>query len=91
MTAEADCLDCPGGTYCATQGLTNYTDDCSAGFYCSIGAINDSPTDGTTGDECPPGHYCPVRSPTPIPCPDGESQCRGIVNRKERVRVFVLL
>lgn len=68
----ADCLSCPGGRYCGSQGLTNWTGDCSAGFYCTVNSTSDSPLDGVTGDECPPGHYCPVQSPAPVPCPDGK-------------------
>lgn len=68
----SDCLSCPGGKYCATQGLTNWTGDCSEGFYCTVNSTTDTPLDGITGDECPPGSYCPTGSPAPVPCPDGK-------------------
>lgn len=70
-TSLADCLPCPGGQYCQTQGQTTWTGDCAAGFYCTINSTSDSPTDGVTGDECPPGHHCPVQSPAPVACADG--------------------
>lgn len=63
----------PTGFYCLLPGLAAVSGPCSAGFHCSRGASVPSPTDGVTGDLCPPGHFCPQGSPRPAPCPAGES------------------
>ena len=43
----------------------------SSGYYCVLGASNNAPTDGSTGDICPAGSYCPVGSSQHIYCPNG--------------------
>ena len=59
------------GHYCAVAGLANVSGECSAGYYCTSAAIRPDPTDGTTGDRCTPGHYCPVGTGSPVQCPPG--------------------
>ena len=51
---------CPGGMFCQFAGLSEPTDNCSAGHYCSVRASSPTPVDGVTGDICPPGFYCPA-------------------------------
>ena len=46
------------GSYCATPGLPSVTGPCAPGYYCARGASLADPTDGITGDICPPGRYC---------------------------------
>ena len=43
----------------------------TVGYYCVLGANTSTPTDGTTGDICPTGHYCPESSSVVSPCPMG--------------------
>ncbi|RUS80256.1 hypothetical protein EGW08_011985, partial [Elysia chlorotica] len=62
---------CDPGTFCQTDGLAAPTGNCSAGYYCILGAYTSTPTDGTTGDICPTGHYCPESSGVVSPCPMG--------------------
>ena len=40
-------------------------------YYCTLGAVVPTPTDGTTGDECPAGNYCNSGSSKPTPCSTG--------------------
>lgn len=68
------CPVSPIGFYCLLPGLVAVSGPCSAGFHCTRGASVPSPTDGVTGDLCPPGHFCPQGSPRPAPCPAGESR-----------------
>ena len=70
-TALSDCILCTPGKYCTNPGSSNYVDDCDAGYYCTGGAITASPTDGTTGNICPEGSYCPLGSPMHMFCPNG--------------------
>ena len=62
---------CDGGYYCASAGLSKVTDQCKEGYYCSRNASVNNPTDKTTGDICPIGHYCPRGSDRPWPCQNG--------------------
>ena len=64
----SDCLDCTPGMYCENQQLSQPTGYCSAGYYCSLKAKTSTPSDGITGRNCTPGHYCPVGSSQPKPC-----------------------
>ncbi len=57
--------------FCETNGLTEVTGDCLAGYYCTTGAILRNPVDQTYGDLCTAGHYCEEGSPWPQPCPLG--------------------
>ena len=45
--------------------------ECDPGYFCTLRAETATPTDGTTGDVCPEGAYCPMGTAVPIPCPDG--------------------
>ncbi|EDO39339.1 predicted protein, partial [Nematostella vectensis] len=62
---------CTGGKYCQTKGLHAETGPCDAGFYCTSGARYRRPTDGITGDICPPGRYCEQGTKVPELCPQG--------------------
>ena len=59
------------GHYCELHGLAAPTAPCDAGYYCANAASTSAPTDGTTGDRCPPGAYCPQGTATPELCPPG--------------------
>ena len=41
------------------------------GYYCTLQASVSNPTDGTTGNICPMGHYCPEGSAMAIACDSG--------------------
>ena len=64
-TKEA-CIDCPPGSYCATESKT--PSECPQGKF--------NPTSGVQSKlgckSCPAGSYCPKMGlVTPVPCPDG--------------------
>lgn len=68
-----NCRACPGGWYCEKPGLDWPSGECDPGFYCVEKATIRNPNNVTaTGGPCPPGHYCPVGSPSPRACPGGE-------------------
>ena len=71
LTAESQCTDCDGGQYCPNSGMTAPAGNCSAGYYCSSAASSATPTDGTTGNECPIGSYCPEGTATAKQCEPG--------------------
>nr|XP_002738967.1 PREDICTED: uncharacterized protein LOC100369241 [Saccoglossus kowalevskii] len=56
---------CIPGMYCQTAGLAFPTGYCYAGYYCNH--TSDTPDQ----HDCPPGHYCPVGTDIPFPCPSG--------------------
>ncbi|GFS22362.1 fibrillin-1-like [Elysia marginata] len=63
---------CTEGNYCATPGLYTVTSQCKAGYYCDRGASIEDPTDGITGNICPPGRYCGLGTGVDQPrCPLG--------------------
>ncbi|KAL0973027.1 hypothetical protein UPYG_G00197910 [Umbra pygmaea] len=64
-------LPCPSGAFCNISGLALPTGPCSPGYFCRKGAIQPKPTDGVTGNICPPGTYCGEGSGEPELCPDG--------------------
>ena len=68
---HAAMIPCTPGFYCTGTGLSAVSGNCAVGYYCKEGAITDSPTDGTTGNQCPYGHYCPLNSTAPTACPIG--------------------
>lgn len=68
---ESQCKGCEPGYYCASYGLQSTEGNCSARYYCSGNASVSSPTDGSTGNKCPVGHYCPEGTSNPIPCVPG--------------------
>ena len=41
---EADCLECPRGSYCQGYGNGNPTGPCADGYYCPPGQIDDQPS-----------------------------------------------
>lgn len=41
-----------------SKGLALPMGPCSPGYYCVGGATEATPTDGETGNICPPGTYC---------------------------------
>lgn len=72
---------CDSGKYCPNDALSKTSDDssgstvdynCAAGFFCISGAKSPYPTDGTTGDICNKGHYCPERSSSSLACSKGK-------------------
>ena len=70
-TNSNQCLPCPPGYFCSSQGLAAASGKCKGGYYCISGSSTDSPVDGVTGNECPIGHYCPSGSSAPVKCADG--------------------
>lgn len=72
LTASSGCTACTGGKYCDEEGMTAPKGDCKAGFYCTGGAISSMPTDGTTGNICSVGGYCPEGSSAAVACADGK-------------------
>ncbi|XP_072885876.1 uncharacterized protein [Hemitrygon akajei] len=71
VTSRNECLPCPGGKYCESQGQSNVSGDCSAGFYCVSSSRSAFPLDGSMGAPCPVGHYCPAASSQPWACRNG--------------------
>ncbi|XP_069599133.1 uncharacterized protein K04H4.2-like [Ranitomeya imitator] len=69
--AVEDCWPCDPGHYCDTLGQTRVTGLCSEGYFCVHSVITSTPNQGTLGDVCPSGYYCPVGSVVPHPCPFG--------------------
>jgi len=68
---QGDCLPCDPGKYCETTGLISATGPCDPGYFCLTKASRSNPTDGTTGNVCPMGHFCEGGSPKPVPCQNG--------------------
>ncbi|CAH1797039.1 unnamed protein product, partial [Owenia fusiformis] len=88
-TGPEDCLACPPGEYCETDGMSATSGDCSAGWYCTGGSFQNQPIASSnvsdwsdcscpnlnyTGGRCYPGYYCPIGSHFPVSC-DGGSYC----------------
>ncbi|CEM36103.1 unnamed protein product [Vitrella brassicaformis CCMP3155] len=71
-TTSSECEPCTPGKACTAMGLSAPDADCDAGYYCSGGATRSDPSSPDEGGECPPGHYCPTASETPIPCEPGK-------------------
>ena len=65
------CKSCPAGSYCGSSGLGAVSGPCTAGYWCASAATTATPTDGTTGDECGIGEFCPEGSSGPTPCTAG--------------------
>ena len=66
-------LLCPGGFYCETRGLSNFTAKCKAGHYCTNGSWTAEPGDGSgVGGVCPEGAYCEKGTDIPEKCPAGK-------------------
>ncbi|XP_029700281.1 zonadhesin [Takifugu rubripes] len=58
LTSMGECLMCPAGQFCASEGLVKPSGPCAAGFLCLMGATAPNPTDNRTGALCPPGSFC---------------------------------
>ena len=79
LRKSTECTLCGSGTYCDGYGLTEFRGLCSPGFYCVSGVNTSTPyaleirndTGVGYGDICPVGHYCPLGSGLPTPCPAG--------------------
>ena len=73
------CELCPAGKFCGSFGLAHPTGDCEGGFLCEDGAFDpqgrkvdgDTLVNITSSFPCPKGHYCPVGTEYPMPCPNG--------------------
>ena len=70
LSLESECEECPFGFYCS-GGQSAPDGPCAAGYYCIGKASIANPTDSTTGNICPVGHYCPSGSFEPTKCPKG--------------------
>eukprot|EP00163_Fabomonas_tropica_P011852 TRINITY_DN227_c0_g2_i1.p1 TRINITY_DN227_c0_g2~~TRINITY_DN227_c0_g2_i1.p1 ORF type:complete len:7500 (+),score=2428.07 TRINITY_DN227_c0_g2_i1:177-22676(+) len=65
-------VPCDAGKYCLTTLLSLPSGPCAPGHYCTARASTPTPTDGTTGNVCPPGYVCPLGTDNfTIPCPTG--------------------
>lgn len=62
--AVTDCLDCPGGQYCGSPGLSSPTGTCSAGYLCTGRNVVATPPAGL----CPKGFKCPAGATTAVAC-----------------------
>jgi len=78
LTSVTQCVDCPPGKYC-TIGSSIFSGYCNAGYICvggqgvpnPTGVFDFSYTNSKSGP-CPIGHYCPIGTTYPIPCPAGQ-------------------
>jgi hypothetical protein len=68
---SSECQLCTGGMYCDAPGLPGPAGQCLGGYYCTLGAWSPTPVDGTTGDICEMGGYCPPGSNVTTQCPPG--------------------
>lgn len=74
----SDCIECPAGFYCSTDGL-HYATQCPSRSYCPAGSssLTACPAgsyctvESSVPTDCPAGYYCPDESDAPITCPDG--------------------
>lgn len=76
LPSLADCTICPPGEFCSHSGLSAPNGSCLEGYYCTNGSEEADPVGQIYGDECPVGHYCPIHSHKPVPCPVGTYQPR---------------
>ena len=81
-TNDSFCLECTPGSYCLTPGLEQPTGSCSPGYYCKKGSLTPEPKDGTQGNICPVGSFCPIGSSEPKVCPEGSYRLNILVNTK---------
>ncbi|XP_034024625.1 multiple epidermal growth factor-like domains protein 6 [Thalassophryne amazonica] len=58
LTTTGECLECPAGLFCGSEGLAEPSGSCTDGFLCLAGATVPNPTDNRTGSLCPPGIFC---------------------------------
>nr|XP_048683106.1 sushi, von Willebrand factor type A, EGF and pentraxin domain-containing protein 1-like [Caretta caretta] len=71
LSSSKDCRACPGGKFCADAGLLIPSGPCLPRYYCILKARVPNPVNDETGDLCPAGHFCPLGSSSPVPCPTG--------------------
>ncbi|XP_062816991.1 zonadhesin isoform X2 [Anolis carolinensis] len=71
LSSSEECWPCPGGKFCANPGLIVPSGPCLPGYYCTLKARVPNPVHDESGDLCPPGHFCPMGSSNPTPCPTG--------------------
>ena len=71
LSDESQCSPCLGGYYCPTPGMVTLVDLCDSGYFCKQYANISAPDQGSDANMCPPGHYCPVGTAGPEPCPKG--------------------
>ena len=66
-------IPCSSGQYCDREKLAAPSGPCMRGFYCVLGSHISTPFgyNDTIGNLCPVGHFCPVNSSYPEPCPPG--------------------
>jgi len=60
-----DCIKCPPGKYCPTEGLPAPSGLCQASYYCPEGSTS------PTTSQCEAGYYCIEGSKTQVRCPAG--------------------
>ncbi|XP_030007195.1 multiple epidermal growth factor-like domains protein 11 [Sphaeramia orbicularis] len=58
LTTTGECLVCPAGQFCGSEGLVEPSGPCDSGYLCLMGAMVPNPTDNRTGSLCPPGIFC---------------------------------
>jgi hypothetical protein len=61
-------IPCPGGKYCANEGLAEASGSCEAGYYCKTKAtVKNAEADGVDDNKiCPVGYYCPEGTQDPL-------------------------
>ena len=74
LAGGVDIVQCPGSTFSNTSGAVSSacSGPCMAGY---MGSSNESISikfvDSTCNGRCPLGHWCPLGTADPIPCPAG--------------------
>ena len=72
QTSSAACISCIGGKYCGVSGLALYEGDCDPGYWClSASPLKNPATVNPAYGPCPVGHFCPIGTAEPAPCPSG--------------------
>ena len=64
---ETNCLACTAGKYCSGYGRDLPNGFCDVGWFCPENMTVPQPP----GNECLPGHACPLGSPVQTPCESG--------------------
>lgn len=73
QTADSACKDCAAGYFGETTALSvsTCTGKCAPGYFCVGKATTPTPTDGTTGNICTKGNYCPEGATAVTKCAAG--------------------
>uniref|UniRef100_A0AAV2J1Z8 Sodium channel regulatory subunit beta-3 n=1 Tax=Knipowitschia caucasica TaxID=637954 RepID=A0AAV2J1Z8_KNICA len=58
LTILGECLKCPPGQFCGSDGLIEPSGPCDSGYLCLSGATVPNPIDNRTGSLCPQGYFC---------------------------------